>query len=298
MKRFFTMMLLAVSASAMMAQGSQQVIMGNKWFTATLPEFSFQGQVQMFVYNNGDNGTESFVFYDDDFYQQGTLTVQAETYDYTYKREEREGKYVNGRYIYTGDWQVKSEDSGPRYAGLVRLDFQDFDQSCDDFRRIYITQTLFNKDDKYEYLMPIITTQTYNNEEDRDGDGMIDYKETGTRVKTTGFMIVSETGTVLQTITFENNFYTNSSPEVSVLKVNGKLFLSFSYGYVDEGSEQKSAFLVYSLDTSANATSVRMKTMEIVPDKARYTLDGRRTKGERGINIIMEDGRVRKAVVK
>ena len=83
MKRFITMMLLAVSASTMMAQGSQQVIMGDRWFNATLSEFSFQGQVQMFIHEDGnDNGTESFVFYDDDFSQQGTLTVTAEAYDY------------------------------------------------------------------------------------------------------------------------------------------------------------------------------------------------------------------------
>ena len=77
MKRLFTMLLLAASASAMMAQDSQQVFTGNKWFTATLPEFSYQGKVQMFVHDNGDNGTESFVFYDDEFSQQGTLTVPA-----------------------------------------------------------------------------------------------------------------------------------------------------------------------------------------------------------------------------
>ena len=96
---------------------------------------------------------------------------------------------------------------------------------------------------------------------------------------------------------FDNNFYTRTRPEVNLLKVNGKLYLYFG-GYVNEGSEQKDAVLIYSIDSSANATSVRMKTMEMVSGKARYTLDGRRTKGERGINIIMEDGRVRKAVVK
>lgn len=298
MKRFFTMMLLAVSASVMMAQGSQQVIMVDRWFNATLSEFSFQGQVQMFIHEDGnDNGTESFVFYDDDFSQQGTLTVTAEAYDYIYKHEERERVFVNGHYEYTGDWQVVDEDSGPRYVGLIDLYLQDFDQSCDDYRDIYITQTLFNKDDKYEYLLPILTTSTDYYEGDRDGDGQIDYKSTSTSANMTGFKIVSETGSVLQTISFDNNFYTRTRPEVNVLKVNGKLYLYFG-GYVNEGSEQKDAVLIYSIDSSANATSVRMKTMEMVSGKARYTLDGRRTKGERGINIIMEDGRVRKAVVK
>lgn len=300
MKRFFIVMLLAVSASTMMAQGSQQIITRGRSIRATLPEFSFNGQVQMFVKEDSDDhSSETIVFYGDDFSQQGTLTLPSVSYNYIYKCEERVWKDDGaGNAGFTGDWKVMREDNRTYCYGILTLYLRDFDQSCDDFRNIYLTQTLFNTDDKYEYLLPVFTTSYNNNELDKDGDGQIDVRSTETKTTMTGFKIMSETGSILQTVAFDNGFYilTGFFDGVDLLKINGKLYLCFE-GYVDDSLGLKEATLIYTIDP--NTSSVRMKTMDTVSASARYTLDGRRTNGEKGINIIrMEDGTVKKVFVK
>ena len=294
-------MLLAVSASAMQAQGSQQVITGDFSINATLPEFSFNGKVQMFTREASyDGSSQTFVFLDDNFSQQGKLTIATESYYYSGKREMRDFVYdeATGRGGFTGDWKV-DDYSDTHYANLLSLSLKDFDQSCDDFRSIYLTQTLFNTDDKYEYMLPVITTSSYSEERDQDGDGQIDLKETRTDVKVTGFKIMSETGAILQTVTFDNGFYFDSnSSKANLLKVNGKHYLYFS-GKTDEVEGGNSAYLIYTIDSNSSSSSVSMKAMDTSSGSARYTLDGRRTNGEKGINIIrMEDGTTKKVFVK
>ena len=74
------MTLFAVSAIAMQAQGSQQVIKGIKGdrsISATLPEFSLNGKTQMFTREESDDrSSQTFVFFNDDFSQQGKLTIE------------------------------------------------------------------------------------------------------------------------------------------------------------------------------------------------------------------------------
>jgi hypothetical protein len=131
---------------------------------------------------------------------------------------------------------------------MVSMELEDFDQSCDDFRKIYLTQTIFNSDDKYEYLMPVFTIKNESNEEDRDGDGEIDLKDTWTNAVMTGIQVVSETGTVIQAINFPNGFksYSDSKNDVDLIKINGKLYISIS-GYDADGSN---AVLLCSIGTA------------------------------------------------
>lgn len=304
MKRLFTMTLFAVSAIAMQAQGSQQVIKGIKGdrsISATLPEFSLNGKTQMFTREESDDrSSQTFVFFNDDFSQQGKLTIENVSYNYTSKSEEREWVYdeTTGKSSKTGEWRA-NDNSYTNYAGLITLYLNDFDQSCDDFRSICLTQTLFNTDERYEYLLPVITTSSSSGEWDTDGDGQIDTKSTSTSAKMTGFKIMSETGAILQTVTFDDGFYSYShKSEFDLLKVNGKLYLLFG-GYVDEGEDRPSAYLIYAIETNSSSASVRKQTMGTASVAARYTLDGRLTNGEKGINIIrMEDGTTKKVFVK
>lgn len=114
-------------------------------------------------------------------------------------------------------------------------------------------------------------------------------------------MILSKT---IQIINFKNKDYekifyftatSSSKTEVELIIINGKRYLSFE-GYSDD-SFSKRAFLIYTIDSSSS--SVRMKAMDTFSASARYTLDGRRTNGDKGINIIRtEDGTVRKVSVK
>ena len=237
MKKLFVLLFLAAGASAAMAQ-SQIVFSGSSSFRATLPEFSYNGKAQIFTKGDLDeNGKQTFTFYSDDFTKQRELTINPVEYEYYSKYEERawEGGGTRG---YTGEWQVINEDRGKSYSGLFSMELNDFDQGCAEFGNIYISQTMFNSDDKYEYLMPIITTESGIDQEDRDGDGVADVRITWTSAVLTGVQVVSETGAVLQTINFPDGFKSGSSSknDIDLIKINGKLYLSFG-GYDANGSK-------------------------------------------------------------
>lgn len=250
MKKLFVLLFLAASASVAMAQ-SQKVINNSRSFRATIPEFSYDGKAQIFSFDDSDeSGKQTITFYSDDFTKQGELTINPVEYEYYNKYEERawEGGSTRG---YTGEWQVVNEDRGKSYSGLFSMELNDFDQSCDDFSNVYISQTIFNTDDKYEYLMPILTTESGTNQEDRDGDGVADVKVTWTSAVLTGVQVVSETGTVLQTINFPDGFKSGSSSknDIDLIKINGKLYLCFG-GYDANGSK---ASLLCSIGTAASS---------------------------------------------
>jgi hypothetical protein len=288
MKKFFFLFFLAASASVTMAQ-SQKLFDSRYSFRATLPEFSYNGQVQIFLRNDMDeNGKQTFIFYSDEFEKQGELTVSGVEYNWSSKHEEREWKDDG----YKGDWKVMSDDSGKSHGGIMSLYLNDFDQSCDDFRTIYLTQTLFNTDEKYEFLMPLYSSTIETGEDDRDGDGVVDFRYTSTNNSIIGFQIVSEDGTVLQTVNFDGDFTLpdNGKGDVDLLKIHSKLYLCFN-GYT--------SCLLYSIDSATS--SVRMMTMENLSSvpAGGYNLSGRLTRGEKGVNIIrMSDGTTKKVLVK
>lgn len=224
MKRLFIMLFLAAGAGVAMAQ-SLKLIEGSSSFSATLPEFSYNGKAQIYSRNEDyENRKLTFTFYSNDFTKQGELTVNPEEYEYNYKVEER--AWENGGY--KGDWQIVDEGNEKSYASIISLDLEDFDQSCNDFRQIYLSQTIFNSDDKYEYLMPVISIVDGSFEEDRDGDGEIDWRRTGATAQMTGFKVMSETGDVLQTVSFPDGYTSSNSEGEDLMKINNKLYLEFS----------------------------------------------------------------------
>lgn len=293
MKKVFMMLFLAVGTSVAMAQ-SQKVLRGTTHFSATLAEFSYNGKAQIYIKEDdlfsGESNKQTFIFYDDAFTKQNELTIYPVEFELYHKFEER---------IWDGDgfkgaWKV-DDNQWQELACIIPMNLNDFDQSCDDFRKVYLSQTIFNTDDKYEYLLPIISTNNKSHEEDRDGDGQIDMKEAWSNANVTGFKVVSETGAILQTVNFENGFYIDdlSKMEVDLLKINGKLHLSFE-GYTDDNYK---AFLIYSIESTTNG--VRMMTMEKVSATKSYNLSGRPSNGEKGINIIrLSDGTIKKVLVK
>ena len=295
MKKFFTLMMFAVSASAMMAQSNPKVFEAENSIDATMSEFSANGKAQMYIKNYDDsNGKEIFTFYADDFTQQGELIVQRESFTASEKMEQREWQDDGmGHAGYTGDWKTIYDESYTIYGeGTSRITLKDFNQSCDDFRSIYLSQTIFNNDDKYEYIMPVYKPYSMYEERDEDGDGTIDTKDTRSGMNIVGFKIVSETGNVLSTVNFEEGFGVYDL-KFDLILINGKRYLSIS----GNSSYPKRVYYIYSIESEA--TSVSMKSVQRVAVSARYTLDGRRTQGERGINIIrMEDGTVKKVFVK
>lgn len=150
---------------------------------------------------------------------------------------------------YTGDWTETKEDNDNTISSVERLGFIDYDShSTYSGKSVSLTQTLFNSDSKYEYIRNKIRIEADESyERDRDGDGQVDYENTFYRAACTGFDIVSEDGTVLQSVDFAVGTLNEGG---DILKLNGKYYLMF---YTYESAEDSYYSLVYSIDKGATS---------------------------------------------
>lgn len=153
------------------------------------------------------------------------------------------------RVTYTGDWTETREDDGGT-SSMARFRFIDYDSGnpCED-NPVWLTQTLFNSDSKYEYVRSKIRIEAGESyEQDRDNDGVVDYEATFYRTVCVGFEIVSEDGTVLQSVDFARGTL-DGRIESDILKLNGKYYLVFNtYERCDSEGSENYYSLVYSID--------------------------------------------------
>ncbi len=88
--------------------------------------------------------------------------------------------------------------------------------------RLCLTQTLFNDDEAYEYIMPIMELHlSYKIESDDDGDGEVDYIREDYEYVPIGFEIKSSNGQTIQTIHLNGLCY----EEIYLLTINDKRYL-------------------------------------------------------------------------
>lgn len=171
--------------------------------------------------------------------------------------------YGNTRY--TGDWTSEETDvhyytSGSEIENYVGYTNADSDTPTDEFWTI-LTQTLFNDDDKYEFF---VTKRKVEKEETResdyDNDGIKDHKETRYSAKITALEIVSEDGSVL------NSIPTGGDIEgITIYTFNGENYLALFY-YEEENYTQ-----LYRIDKgSSSLQEVAMPAgMKMFPTIAR-----------------------------
>lgn len=106
-------------------------------------------------------------------------------------------KQINYDYIesYTGEWEKEEttyNESGNNYVNARDFDFTNIDKNECNGSMIF-SQTLFNNDEKFEYLIPVYNeVLKLNYTEDRDYDGEIDYKEYYTNYEIKGYNIYSD----------------------------------------------------------------------------------------------------------
>ena len=194
---------------------------------------------------------------------------KAFTYDgknYLYARKYNLEDNTTAMTIYNDELEVVKSFTLP--GGSLSCSFLDLDDNSAPNSSSEVTQTLFNADEKYEYVMPI---------------------------KDIGFRVVSEDGTELQSITFDvtdpylwdDGFY--------LMKINGKFYMLFE---VDSKSESVTYTIFYSINPQTN----EVKAVKNIPGKfaGRFSLDGRRQeKMQRGVNIVRQsDGTAKKVLVK
>ncbi len=190
--------------------------------------------------------------------------------------------------VSTGEWETTS-DTKSVYNEYFDLWLNDYDGNSYIENDFIFTQTLFNTDEKYEYLVPIFgeIQEEVCYEEDRNLDGEVDRREYRYDTPIQGFKVVSEDGTVLQSIETEMS----SSAYFAILKINGKVYLSC-------GAKDGHDDTIYRIDPFS--TSIKKVNNVPVSVVARYSVDGRRqAHPRRGINILRySDGTAAKVVEK
>lgn len=177
---------------------------------------------------------------------------------YVYTQDEDTNQYVlyqvYMRYwkSYSGEWEKVRTDTISQYEDIVTMNYYDLDNNT--YRNgdvgFFVTQTLFNDEEKFEYIrIEYDDTPSTDYEQDRDEDGEVDYRVIENRT-CVGFSIVQEDGTVIQTVPRATTGTENSTVldrYADLIKVNGKMYLSMIEG---EKTHRKQAF--YRIDKQTN----------------------------------------------
>lgn len=157
----------------------------------------------------------STYFYTNAYYQSYFYRKQYPVLYFVWKGESLEAHGLKYKQTYTGEWKQELKEDSYYEENEWLWDVQMFPfcvgeitGEVDDWG-INATQTLFNNDEKWEFLRPIYTESVYNTRErDRDDDGEIDYKEITYRDRLKAYEIVSEDGNVLSSFLVpEGDYY-------------------------------------------------------------------------------------------
>ncbi len=146
--------------------------------------------------------------------------------------------------------------TSPNKPTLIR--YYDLFNGPFDYTEIFLTQTLFNDDDKFEWL-----AESY------------DAAET-----MTGYDIVQEGGTVLGNIPCESNYYPY------LYKMNDKYYIA---------AEKNGVYIFFRVNKNV-ATGVTVQKVNSIPGMNVYNINGQRLNGVPQRGIYIQDGK--KHVVK
>ena len=225
-----------------------------------------------------------------------TLIAEKTEYGTTYTGEWRKS-LIESDYDYedASDW-IWDATIMPFYVGKIMGEVYEEDG-------IIASQTLFNNDEKWEFLRPVFAEfADYDHyetrEEDRDGDGEIDYKQTKYRDKLKAYEVVSENGNVLTTITVpEGEYY-------APLFINwdGETFFGIAVEKKieeDEDDYYEEYIAVYNIDKNASSVKKIAETpaMRVSPALANrnstvnVTLDAETAKNGGELVITDSNGR-------
>lgn len=211
---------------------------------------------------------------------------------------------MNNFMSYTGKWVMRVEEDdyyadNALYSMIMWPLTLGQGQQLDD-EVVIATQTLFNNDEKWEFIRAINKETIdedyyYDNEQDRDGDGEFDYKRTKYTNQVVGYEIVSEDGYVLASLDVEEN----DGCDLAVIIWDEDVYLAVRIEketYNDFGRNEF-YMVIYTIDKNTtsisrvNATAPAMRVSPVLATRnstINITLDGEAA--ERGGELIITDG--------
>ena len=159
-----------------------------------------------------------------------------------------------GVVTYTGEWETTREEDDYQWRccrslGLCTEVDHGIAEAFENLR-LFLTQSLFNEDDKFEYLFETIEVkETSKYERDRDGDGVTDEVTRSNSAVESGLEIRQDDGTVLVRHDYAdlNNVM---GTEAMLYRVGGKTYLVIEEnGYMDGSEERFRSYTIYLIDS-------------------------------------------------
>lgn len=294
--KIFITMALAVcctNANAQIVNDGEATKFNNLYGNDIIPpKFTKDGKSRLVV--SRVNNDLSLEIYDSDLKEIASIEVESETYTNYSIIKEREPYEVDlgdgtTTTVYTGDWTEERDNDTEFLGGIATLAYMDnryeiLFLGAPVFR---LTQTLFNDDDNYEYITP---TYGYTErdewdsyQDDRDGDGEIDYIHEYYRSYMSGFKIKSSDGSTLQTVDFNGYFMdygigiTGSSAAMMLVNLDEKLYLAMFDVYSYDSDDTFSIFYpINKTGTGINplGAPVKMKVCPRMADRSEsFTIE-------------------------
>lgn len=150
---------------------------------------------------------------------------------------------------------------------LCNVYLYDLDSSCTDSKDMIFTQTLFNTDEKFEYVIAVY-----------EGKVAGDEYNPWIRRDYTGLEIKSESGETLSSITFDTPFIYYL--RLQFFKMGETIYLAVSGGAEDEGDSRP--ILVYRIDRESNS-------LQKVKDMQRLNIMPRMPKRHEMVTVEMDE---------
>lgn len=209
--------------------------------------FGFNGKGSIYTYDYNDDYThKTITFYNDDIQNTASIEIDGYVCDYVMYKSRQEDENGN----FTGEWIEE------KYDGYLKFEW---DPDCYDSSNIMSTgmsisfsQTLFNNDEKYEYILPAFSgfEITGHEEYDRDSDGEIDMIREDYSASYAGYDVINEDGNVVCSIrpNLSNGFKIEYGPYIQVL--GGKKYLVV---YANNRDYSTWEYIYYLIDSNSSS---------------------------------------------
>lgn len=232
--------------------------------------FTADSKAKLYTVSGVYDSEMTMSVYDDSFNTVSVLEVKQATY-IPYEVKQREWNEIGGKY--DGDWSVDNgyEEimSNVRCIYLYDLTYTAYNSQDND--GVYLTQTLFNTDAKYEYAYTRRTFVEEREEKDRDGDGDIDYVKIERSSRCEGVDILSENGDIVASYTFsEKAKEANAFVEgISGLIFKEKKYLAFHMEDYDNGEYWYEIYPISENGSQVTRISDNHALMRLIPAMPR-----------------------------
>ena len=228
---------------------------------------AYEGKSSIVIWSEDDENTVDI--YDSNLEKVRSITITPSSAVYEFKTITQIRKTEK-----TDEWETISDESYKSSDLLPSIyRYEDYDNNIFLEEGFKFTQTLFNTDEKYEYIIPIY----------EEGESIIEYKEYGYDMRKIvsgtiqkGYKVVNEDGMTLCTL---YGTFISPSDELRLYKIEDKTYLVFHDEYFNTW---------YRIDQQSSS----IESVKRIPTgKSQiYSVDGRKLNNtQRGINIIRKD---------